>query len=100
MSLFPDPQSEQLFYSRISIPRELRSIRLLHVHPGQRSEPLSCDLHQVSLDSKPPATYKALSYTWANRNESFDVPVSFIQCNGMTLRISESLNAALRRLRD
>jgi hypothetical protein len=98
MSMFPDPQSEQLFYSQVPINRDPRSIRLLHLRSGRRSDDISCDLRQVSLDSTPP--YKALSYTWANRNELFDPPVCLIQCNKRSLQISENLNAALRRLRD
>jgi hypothetical protein len=98
MSLFADPQSEQLLYGETPILRKSRGIRLLRVYSGQRPEYLSCDLHQASLDSNP--RFKALSYTWANRNESFDPPTSLIQCNGMPFYISENLNAALKRVRD
>src|ERR1700753_530226 len=98
MALLPDSPSLQLFYSGIPIPRESPSIRLLRVEPGQNFELLSCHLHKVSLSSAPP--YKALSYTWANRNESFDPLTHIIRCNDMQMPISENLSAALRRIRD
>ena len=60
--------------------------------PGQTHEEIEARLSIVSLDSKP--RYEALSYVWGDPNVA-----RTILLNGHTFRITENLEAALRRLR-
>ena len=68
------------------------AIRPLQIHPAETvTDPISCDLINVSLDDKP--KYAALSYTWGK--PIFD---HFITCNHQRLGITAHLSLALRRL--
>ncbi|KAI0424744.1 heterokaryon incompatibility protein-domain-containing protein [Xylaria sp. FL1042] len=68
------------------------TIRLLDVHSGEGTEPLTLSLSLVSLDSNP--TYEAISYHWGSAKDV--VPVT---CNGVEIFITTSLFGALSQFR-
>ncbi len=68
-------------------------IRLLILSPGRGSGSVCCRLTHVSLASKP--KYEALSYAWGDASETSD-----IECGGQPIRVTRSLESALRNLRD
>lgn len=67
-------------------------IRLLNIVPGQRSDPIVCELHYVSTEN--PTYYKAILYCWGGQQPSVTV-----QCGLQRLQITENLNAAITTLR-
>jgi hypothetical protein len=103
MSLQLDNQLSQALYTSVPISRGLGRIRLLRLHPGVGSKPLTGNLHEVYLDDPPP--YKALSYAWINNGSASPASseqqlIETIQCNGVAMLVSPNLHAALLRLRD
>ncbi|CAH0051115.1 unnamed protein product [Clonostachys solani] len=72
-------------YTAIAAPR---NIRLIHLHPGNESDPVSLSLATVALDSVP--DYEAISYCWGNAADQRQVT-----CNGATLSITNSLFTGL-----
>ncbi|KAF4633144.1 hypothetical protein G7Y89_g4978 [Cudoniella acicularis] len=72
--------------------KERSSIRLLRIEPGHRVEPLKCNFLDTNIGS--PQTYEAISYVWGNYELS-----ETIECNSKSLRITKSLESALRRIR-
>ncbi|KAF5595961.1 heterokaryon incompatibility 6 OR allele [Fusarium pseudocircinatum] len=68
------------------------SIRIFTLDPGKQSDELCGTLQTHSIKAAP--KYEALSYVWGppKRTKS-------IQCNGQDFSITDSLDAALRRLR-
>ncbi|KAI1076087.1 heterokaryon incompatibility protein-domain-containing protein [Whalleya microplaca] len=69
-----------------------RSIRLLHVEPGIRQDPISCHLAVHGLGELP--SFDALSYTWGNTNI-----VKTILCDGQLLKVHMNAWSALLDLR-
>ena len=68
-------------------------IRLLKLLPGESTSPISVTIdHNVAI--KDPPIYEALSYEW--REES---GTQLIRCNGLPLRVTSNLLAALHALR-
>ncbi|KAI5859407.1 heterokaryon incompatibility protein-domain-containing protein [Durotheca rogersii] len=53
-------------YRHFPLDHTRRDIRLLHLLPGQLSNPISCRLSHNHLDENP--TYVALSYVWGDRD--------------------------------
>jgi Heterokaryon incompatibility protein (HET) len=73
------------------------SIRVLILRPGEKFTPIRISLHEVRFEDAP--QYEALSYTWAT--EDGDASLSQkIDCEGSTIRITKTCEAALRRLRE
>ena len=72
--------------------QQSRDVRLLYLIPANDKRPITALLKTVSLDSKP--EYIALSYAWGRPN--FDAE---LVCNGVTLKITSNLHAALMRMR-
>ncbi|CAG9990592.1 unnamed protein product [Clonostachys byssicola] len=72
-------------YTAIAAPR---NIRLIHLHPGSESDPVSLSLATVALDSVP--DYEAISYCWGQATDQRQVT-----CNGATLSITNSLFTGL-----
>ncbi|VUC22235.1 unnamed protein product [Clonostachys rosea] len=72
-------------YTAIAAPR---AIRLIHLHPGYESDPVSVSLETVTLDSVP--DYEAISYCWGNAADQRQ-----ITCNDATLSITNSLFTGL-----
>jgi len=68
-------------------------IRILTLHPRAGDEAISCSLEVARLDEPPP--YEALSYAWGDSKERYP-----IRCGNGSLEVTDSLLAALRRLRD
>lgn len=77
--------------------------RLLALHPGNRGEPLTGDLHRAVITHKDGLgltsedrneEYEALSYTWGSQNFTH-----VLVCNGIALSITSNLHEALQRLR-
>ncbi|KAI0006988.1 heterokaryon incompatibility protein-domain-containing protein [Xylariaceae sp. FL0662B] len=83
-----DETKAEYHYSPISD----RSIRLLHVEPGSRQDPISCRLTVHGLDEIPP--FDALSYTWGNTNI-----VKTISCDDQSLKVHLNAWSALLDLR-
>ena len=67
-------------------------IRLLQIQPSVHSEKLLCTLETVSL--RDPPTYDALSYCWGALELSHTITV-----NGVDVKVTRSLEEALRALR-
>ncbi|KAM0553088.1 hypothetical protein ACHAPJ_007636 [Fusarium lateritium] len=72
-------------------PRQ-RQIRILHLLPGQSSDPVRCELHTVSLSSNP--VYQALSYSWGDPHDCRAIEVDSKETD-----ITSNLYNALRQLR-
>lgn len=74
-------------------------IRLLHVKPGTGDEPLTCEIHHVSLADSP--VYEALSYTWDIDDPIEEPPQQhIITCGELQIPVAPNLFAALRSLRN
>ncbi|KAF2493461.1 HET-domain-containing protein [Lophium mytilinum] len=69
-----------------------RQIRLVHLLPGTKDDPIKCILQLVSLDDKP--VYQTLSYVWGDK----DITAN-IQLDAKPFAVTTNLHAALRRLR-
>ena len=71
------------------------SIRILTLSPSpDRSAPLVGTLSEQDLDSGTSDTYEAISYVWGNPSRRAE-----ITCNGLPLRITQSIHDALVRVR-
>ena len=89
----PRPDCNLETYQYSPLPSTDKTIRLLCIPPADHiSDPLVCQMRQVSLIDKP--EYAALSYTWGA--PIFD---HHIICDGRRLAITAHLDAALRRFR-
>lgn len=69
------------------------SFRLINLAPGQGNDPLSCPLSEVTFDGVE-GRYLALSYAWGS-----PALTHAITCNDRTVRITQNLHSALRRIR-
>ena len=67
-------------------------IRLIRLHPGEDSDPITCEMKHVYLSQR--LFYLAISYCWGDQTPSVD-----IVCENRTLTITENLATALRKLR-
>ncbi|CAG9985251.1 unnamed protein product [Clonostachys byssicola] len=72
---------------------EDRTIRLLHLLPGQRDDHLVGSLEQTYLNSN--TKYEALSYEWGPPQRTHQISLT----NGASIRITQSLFNALKDLR-
>jgi hypothetical protein len=86
---FPSPLPTHLPLYRPLLDSEIRLIKL---GPGDWTDPISCELIHVSLDSRP--KYVALSYAWGNATETRPITL-----NDNSYNITTSLYRGLRRLR-
>ncbi|ERF72755.1 hypothetical protein EPUS_04808 [Endocarpon pusillum Z07020] len=68
-------------------------IRLLKLLPGPSDQKVACKMVPTCLRNPP--SYEALSYTWGHQGKT-----TAIVCNDAHLDISQSLETALRHLRD
>ncbi|KAI0097878.1 heterokaryon incompatibility protein-domain-containing protein [Nemania sp. FL0031] len=68
-------------------------IRLIDLSPGEAHSEIVCELRRVSLDGAP--RYNALSYTWGDPSRTAPITV-----NGILIRITINLEAALRAIRN
>ena len=68
------------------------SIRILILDPGQGDDPLVGELREVDVDDCP--SFTALSYVWEDPTRSRQ-----FTCDGKLLRITKSLDYALRGVR-
>ncbi|KAJ4267197.1 hypothetical protein NW762_003298 [Fusarium torreyae] len=84
------PSHRSLTYQQLE-PRQ-RQIRILHLLPGQFSDPVRCELHTASLSSRP--SYEALSYSWGDPHDCH-----VIEVDSREVDITSNLFNALRRLR-
>ncbi|KAG0646881.1 Heterokaryon incompatibility protein [Hyphodiscus hymeniophilus] len=80
-------------YSSLQL-QSTRHIRLLKIDDEASTDNISCTLANVSLDDRP--SYFALSYCWGHCGNSEKTK---IVCNGVTLKATENLIAAMKRLR-
>jgi hypothetical protein len=72
---------------------DLDQARILTLAPGQSTDPLSCTLHEISLNDVQDA-YIAISYAWGGVD--LDQTVT---CDGLPVSITSNLHGALLRLR-
>ncbi|MDI1491214.1 MAG: hypothetical protein OHK93_002421 [Ramalina farinacea] len=70
--------------------------RVLALEPGYGDAHLSCKLEVVSVQTARQSGYEALSYAWGIHGDSLK---SFILCHGNHLRLTSSLESALRHMR-
>ncbi|KAI1299868.1 heterokaryon incompatibility protein-domain-containing protein [Xylaria venustula] len=76
-------------YSAIEAPR---TIRLMHLHPGQETDPIRLSLVTTSLDPAP--EFEAISYCWGTAQDKRQVT-----CNDASLYITNSLFTGLAHFR-
>jgi hypothetical protein len=67
-------------------------IRVLHLLPGTKEDDIQCSLRHVAISQR--VSYEALSYTWGLPDRCYQV-----ECNGFYLRVTGSLQEALRTMR-
>lgn len=79
-------------YKYTPVDSEANEIRVAHILPGSKNDPLLCQLKNVLLCENP--TFEALSYTWGTQTDCVEISI-----DGKKASISENLNSALRRLR-
>ena len=68
--------------------------RLIHLHPGQWSDPISLTLEPFSLQPRELPFFEAVSYTWGD--PTITEPVT---CSGTTVQVMKSVETLLRRFR-
>jgi len=103
----PGGANRKLVFVHTPLPFPASQIRLLELHPSASqfpgvephsaapdgfARPIHCSIRSASIDSPPP--YQALSYCWGENNLSRSVHI-----DGAELGITESLDSALRHLR-
>ncbi|KAH7394789.1 heterokaryon incompatibility protein-domain-containing protein [Pyrenochaeta sp. MPI-SDFR-AT-0127] len=81
---------EPILYS----PLRRSESRLIHLHPGQWSDPISLTLQPFSLQPPELPFFEAVSYTWDD--PMITTPVT---CSGMTIQVMKSVENLLRRFR-
>ncbi|KAH7176848.1 heterokaryon incompatibility protein-domain-containing protein [Dactylonectria macrodidyma] len=69
-----------------------QTIRLIHVHPGNETDPVQLSLVTTSLDKTP--AFEAISYCWGDVQDLREVI-----CDGVTLSITNSLFTGLVHFR-
>jgi hypothetical protein len=92
--------SKQFHYH--ALPTSPPWIRLLRIRPGQKSEPLECDIIEVDLNengSAEPRNYHALSYVWGRRGSTVEISVSPCPGHQCQLQISTNMLAMLTAYR-
>lgn len=72
--------------------KKSHQFRLLRIHPGQKDQPLNCDLFVDILKRR--MGFEALSYVWGDSEATKE-----LQINGQPFTVRENLYGALRRLR-
>jgi hypothetical protein len=79
-------------YATVPLPNN-RNIRILTLLPGNLNDEVECQLGTASLEDDP--TFTALSYCWGDSALRHDISV-----NGHRVSVTESLETALRYMRD
>ncbi|KAH8770898.1 heterokaryon incompatibility protein-domain-containing protein [Diaporthe sp. PMI_573] len=74
---------------------ESNHIRMIHLLPGQRDDPIRIHLEPCSLDSRP---YEAISYVWGDRSDNAVIIVSESQVD-YAVDVPQRLHGALKKLR-
>ena len=90
MSAPPPDDYTPINWAPLSIPDSFRVIMLA---PGQGNDPLSCSLRAVTFDDVEGRPL-GLSYAWGS-----PALTHVITCNERTIRITQNLHSALRRIR-
>ena len=75
-----------------ALDKKSQQFRLLRIHPGQKSQPLKCDLYIAVLKRR--MGFEALSYVWGDPDSTTDIIV-----NRVPFPVRANLHAALHRLR-
>ncbi|KAK4443692.1 heterokaryon incompatibility protein-domain-containing protein [Podospora aff. communis PSN243] len=92
--LSKEPHPESL-YNGLRLQDEL-DFRVLELAPGEPAEPLKCTLSVEALKgTRGYPAYVALSYVWGAPDRTH-----VLECNGLKILITETLEKALRHLRD
>jgi Heterokaryon incompatibility protein (HET) len=79
-------------YKDIPLNPKLEEFRILHLFPGDDSDPIRCRLERVSVASRP--KYEPISYAWGD--PTVQEP---IECNGSVIGVTKSLFEALKQIR-
>jgi len=82
-------QSLYAMYKQLASPT---TIRVLHVHPASKTDPLTCSLEHCDLNNDP--EYEAISYVWGDSDLACSVT-----CDSMVTPVTRSLHEALLRVR-
>lgn len=83
-------------YQAVPLGDRSENIRVLHLLPGQRDEPIRTRLQSCSLGNPP--SYEAVSYAWGNKKDNAVI----IVCEGGVdhhVEIPQSLHGLLKQLR-
>lgn len=75
---------------------ELDQIRILHLLPGQRDDPIRVRLEPCSLSNPP--SYEAVSYAWGSKSDTAVVIICENEVDH-TIGVPRSLHGALKQLR-
>lgn len=81
---------EQILYTTL----RRGELRLVHLHPGQWSDPISLSLQHFLLQPSELPFFEAVSYTW--NNPAIRAPII---CSGMKIQVMKSVETLLRRFR-
>lgn len=81
------------FYQSESIDLSTDAIRLMRLFKGSYDGPIHCDLFQAYLSTIDGMPYEALSYTWGESSQQYDIVVQ-----EQPFRVTSNLLEALRYL--
>ncbi len=87
-------------YAYTPLDGNTKEIRLLRLQPGGFKDRISMHLHHDTLSAESTVHYEALSYVWGDTTSLVDVTVLRAGKTPQRLRVTETLAAALRHLRD
>ena len=81
-------------YTACTLSLDTKTIRVLHLKPGDESDQIQGSLRHLELDAEPPPQYECLSYVWGNPE-----PVRSATINEQYVVIQKNLYDALRYIR-
>lgn len=90
----PPASWEQHSFQYTSLDPSKKTIRILHLHPGDKDDPVVCSLKDQSVDEYQWPSYNALSYQWGDATSSKAICV-----NGSKFEVRNNLHSALVQLR-
>lgn len=76
------------------LPLDSKTIRVLELHPGRKSDEIRCSLQHCPFPPDETTSYESLSYCWGGGENT--IP---IKLDGYRIEVTKNLHAALVRLR-
>lgn len=83
-------------YRYTPLANESGSIRILHILPGKRDDPIRTRLESCSMGNPP--SYEAISYAWGSRSDNAVIIVCESEVE-YTIEVPRSLHEAMKQLR-